>query len=85
LKALEDAKIIHAASRCDIKGNKIMQRLDKYYICDLGLRYTKIGYRDNDIAQMLESIVYIEILSRGYKVYVGKEGIHEVNFIAEKR
>ena len=84
LKALEDAKIIHAASRYDIKGKKIMQRLDKYYICDLGLRYTEIGYRDNDIAQILENIVYIELLSRGYKVYVGKEGVREVDFIAEK-
>lgn len=84
LKALEDAKIIYAAARYDIKGKKIMQRLDKYFICDLGLRYSEIGYRDNDIAQLLENVVYFELLSRGYQVHVGKEGDYEVDFIAIK-
>lgn len=84
LRALEDAKIIYAAPRYDIKGKKIMQRMDKYFICDLGLRYSEIGYRDNDIGQILENVVYMELRSRGYKVYVGKEGDREVDFIAEK-
>lgn len=84
IKALEDAKIIHGVNRYDIKGKKIMQRLNKYYLCDLGLRYASIGYRDNDIGQLLENIVYMELLSRGYKVYVGKEDEYEVDFVAEK-
>jgi len=84
IDVLEDAKVIYSAPRFDIKGKKIMQRLDKHYICDLGLRYADIGYRDNDISQILENIVYSELLSRGFKVYVGKEGNREVDFIAEK-
>jgi predicted AAA+ superfamily ATPase len=84
LRALEDAKIIYAAPRYDIKGKKIMQRLDKHYLVDLGLRYADIGYRTNDIAQILENVVFMELVSRGYKVFVGKEGDREVDFIAEK-
>jgi len=84
LKALEDAKIIYAASRYNIKGKIIMSRLDKYYVCDLGLRYAEIGYRDNDIAQVLENIIYTELCYRGYQVFVGKEGEREVDFIADK-
>ena len=84
IAALIDAKIIYAAPRYDIKGRKIMQRMDKYYICDLGLRYSELGYRDQDIAQVLENVVYTELLTRGYQVYVGKEGDKEVDFIVEK-
>jgi len=84
IAALVDAKIIYAAPRYDIKGRKIMQRMDKYYICDLGLRYSELGYRDQDIAQILENVVYTELLTRGYQIYVGKEGEKEVDFIAEK-
>jgi predicted AAA+ superfamily ATPase len=83
IQALEDSMIIHAAPRYDIKGKRILQRLDKYFLCDLGLRYADIGYRDNDISQLLENIVYMELLSRGYTVYVGIEGDREVDFIAE--
>ena len=85
IKALEDSMIIHAAPRYDIKGKKLMQRLDKYFLCDLGLRYADIGFRDNDISQLLENIVYMELKSRGYTVYVGKEGTQEVDFIAEDK
>lgn len=83
IKALEDSMIIHAAPRYDIKGKKVMQRLEKYYLCDLGLRYAEIGYRNNDISQILENLVYMELRSRGYTVYVGKEETKEVDFIAE--
>lgn len=84
ISALEDAKIIRSAARFDIKGKRIMQRMDKHYICDLGLRYVDVGYRDNDISQMLENVVYMELLTRGYKVFVGKENGYEIDFIAEK-
>lgn len=83
IKALEDSMIIHAAPRYDIKGKRLMQRLEKYFLCDLGLRYADIGFRNNDISQLLENVVYMELRSRGYTVYVGKEGTKEVDFIAE--
>lgn len=83
IKALEDSMIIYSAPRYDIKGKRLMQRLDKYFLCDLGLRYADIGFRNNDISQLLENVVYMELRSRGYTVYVGKEGTREVDFIAE--
>ncbi|MDC7234935.1 MAG: ATP-binding protein [Spirochaetales bacterium] len=85
LKALENGMIIHSARRYDIKGKKYLQRLEKYFVADLGLRYALIGYRDNDISQLLENIIYMELRRRGFSVCVGKEGEYEVDFIAEKQ
>ncbi|MBN1622830.1 MAG: ATP-binding protein [Clostridia bacterium] len=84
LNALTDAMIIEKSSRYDIKGKKIMQRMEKYFVCDLGIRHAEIGYRDNDISQMLENIIFNELLIRGFEVFVGKEGNREVDFIAMK-
>ncbi len=84
ISALESAMIIHAAKRYDIKGKKILERMEKYFLCDMGFRYAQIGYRDNDISQLLENIIYMELRSRGYQVMVGKEADLEVDFIAQK-
>lgn len=84
LSALVDSMIIERLQRYDIKGKKIMQRMDKYYVSDLGIRHIEIGYRDNDIGQLLENVVFNELLIRGYNVYVGKEGEREIDFIANK-
>lgn len=84
IAALENALIIHAARRYDIKGKKLLKRMEKYFICDLGLRYAAIGYRTNDISQILENIVYMNLRATGYTVLVGKEGEREIDFIAEK-
>lgn len=85
ISALENSLIVHGVPRYDIKGRKLMQRLNKYFVCDLGLRYAELGYRSNDISQLLENIVYMELRTRGYIVYVGKEGEREVDFVAEKK
>jgi len=84
ISALENALIIYAAKRFDIKGKRILQRMEKYFLCDTGIRYTKIGYRDNDVSQLLENVVYMHLKVSGYDVYVGKEGEREIDFIAEK-
>lgn len=84
IRALESAMIIYAAKRYDVKGKKILDRMEKYFLCDLGLRYGTIGYRENDISQVLENAIYIELLRRGYSVMVGKEEDSEIDFIAMK-
>lgn len=61
-----------------------MKRSEKFYLSDLGLRHTMIGYKENDIAQILENVVYLELRRCGYTVYVGKEGDREVDFVAIK-
>lgn len=84
INALSEAMILFTARRYDIKGKKVLDRMEKYFLADLGLRYAMIGYRSNDISQMLENVVFMELLRRGYSVYVGKEGDREVDFIATK-
>jgi len=84
IRSLEDAMILYTARRYDIKGKKILERMEKYFLVDQGLRYGVLGYREDDVAQLLENIVFIELKRRGYRVFVGKDGDTEIDFIAEK-
>lgn len=84
LKALEDAFLIHKAVRFDIKGKRILETQEKYYLSDLGLRHAVLGYRDNDIAGILENTVYLELLRRGFFVYIGRQEVAEVDFVANR-
>lgn len=84
LKALEDAFLVHKVPRFDIKGKRLLETQEKYYLSDLGLRHAVIGYRDNDISGVLENVVYLELLRRGYSVKIGKQGAAEVDFVADK-
>lgn len=84
LNALESAFLIHRAIRFDIKGKRILETQEKYYLSDLGLRHAVLGYRDNDIAGILENTVYLELLRRGFSVHIGKQDVAEVDFIANR-
>ena len=84
LKALQDAFLVHKVPRFDIKGKRLLETQEKYYLSDLGLRHAIIGYRDNDISGVLENVVYLELLRRGYSVKIGKQGAAEVDFVADK-
>ncbi|WP_320128590.1 ATP-binding protein [uncultured Sphaerochaeta sp.] len=84
IKALESAFLIHKVPRFDIKGKRLLETQEKYFISDLGLRHATMGYRDNDIGGMLENVVFLELLQRGWTVNVGKQGSYEVDFIATK-
>lgn len=68
-----------------IKGKRILEVSEKYYSNDLGVRHYFIGYRPNDIAALLENVVYLELKNRGLKVHVGKIGDQEIDFIATRR
>lgn len=85
LHALEGAFIIQRAQRYDIKGKEILKTNEKYYVGDISMIYAVMGYRDRLIAGLLENIVFLELKRRGYKVYIGKNGEKEVDFIAEKK
>ena len=84
LKALESAFLIHKAARFDIKGKRILETQEKYYLADIGLRHAVMGYRDNDIAGVLENIVFMELLRRGFSVKIGKQDAAEVDFVADR-
>ena len=84
VKLLNDAFVFFSVGRYDIKGRELLKTLGKNYIIDTGFRNMLLGYRDADRGHILENIVYLELLRRDYRVYIGKIGETEVDFIAEK-
>lgn len=83
LSALLESFIIYKAERYDIKGKQFLKTQDKYYVVDIGLRHHLLGGQRQDVGHILENVVYLELLRRGGKVYVGKVGGLEVDFVAE--
>lgn len=79
---LENAYIFYNIQRYDIKGKEYLKTQGKYYIVDIGLRNYILGFRDMDRGHVLENIVFLELLSRGYNVSIGKLGNNEIDFIA---
>ncbi|WP_281072406.1 ATP-binding protein [Succinivibrio dextrinosolvens] len=84
LKSCSSAYILNKIPRIDLKTQKILTVNEKYYVADLGLRDALFGNKSKDIGHILENIVCIELLRRGYKVSVGKIGNLEIDFVAEK-
>ena len=86
INAFIESFLIYKAERFDIKGKNLLARDYKYYAVDQGLRSYLLGKKaDSDMGHILENIVYLELLRRGYKVYVGKVDELEVDFVAENR
>ncbi len=80
----QEALVTHRAARYDIKGRRLLELCEKYYLGDIGLRHALLGYREADIAPILENVVYLELRRRGYAVSVGKWGEREIDFIATR-
>ncbi len=86
ISAFVESFLIYKAERFDVKGKNLLARDYKYYVVDPGLRSYLLGKRaDSDMGHVLENIVYLELLRRGYKVYVGKVDDLEIDFVAENR
>ena len=83
LNMLEKSFIMYKADRTDIRNKTLLKTLGKYYISDIGIRNIILGFRNIDEGYLLENIVYLELLRRGYKVNIGKTGDYEVDFVAE--
>ncbi len=82
VRALSDSLLIYQAKRYDVKGKQYLRTLEKYYAVDIGLRYMLLGGRGADQGHILENIVYLELLRRGYDVYVGQADNLEIDFAA---
>jgi len=82
LQSLVDSFILYKTDRFDIKGKQYLATGGKYYAVDIGLRYYLLGTKSADRGHILENIVYLELLRRGYEVHIGKVGNTEVDFIA---
>ncbi len=83
LQTLLDAFIFYRVDRFDVKGKQILKTLQKYYIVDLGIRNMLLGERDLDYGHVLENVVYLELLRREYKIFIGKIGEKEIDFLIE--
>jgi len=82
LSSLMESYIIYQAKRYNIKGKQYLATLEKYYVVDIGMRYMLLGSRSTDVGHILENVVYLELLRRGFEVYVGKIDDLEVDFVA---
>lgn len=83
LDSLVESFIFNRVSRYDIKGKQYLQSGEKYYATDVTMRYALLGRKYMDLGHILENIVYLELVRRGYKVYIGKCGDKEIDFVAE--
>ncbi len=83
LDSLVESFIFNKVSRYDIKGKQYLQSGEKYYATDVAMRYALLGRKNIDLGHILENIVYLELIRRGYKVYIGKSGDKEIDFVAE--
>lgn len=83
LSAFMDSYIIYQAKRFDVKGKQYLKTLEKYYMVDIGLRNAMLGSKSNaDVGHILENVIYLELIRRGYEVYIGKVDNVEVDFVA---
>ena len=84
INALIESYVIYQANRYNIKGKEYLKTLEKYYVVDIGLRYALLGSSPYDTGHILENVIYLELIRRGYEVYVGKINDLEVDFVAMK-
>lgn len=82
VSALTESFVMYQAKRYNVKGKQYLKTLEKYYAVDMGLRYMLLGTRSTDVGHILENVVYLELIRRGYDVYVGKIEDLEVDFVA---
>lgn len=82
LQMLENAFIIYRADRYDVKGKEVLKSLEKYYLADTGLKNAIVGYNLENYGHSIENVVYLELLRRGYQVYVGKNDTKAIDFVA---
>lgn len=82
LEGFIESFFLYKASRYDIKGKEFLKTQEKYYVSDLGFRYFMLGRKVGDFGHILENIVYLELIRRGYDVFIGKVDEYEVDFVA---
>lgn len=85
LEKLEKAYLLHRCSRYDLQGKEVLKTQEKFYLADVSLRYSVLGYNADSVASSLENVVYLELCRRGYTVNVGKTSDGEIDFVAVRQ
>ncbi len=85
LEKLEKAYLLHRCSRYDLHGKELLNTQEKFYLADVSLRYSVLGYTADSIASSLENIVYLELCRRGFSVNIGKTKDGEIDFVATRQ
>ena len=85
IKWLEEAFIIYPCQRYDMQGKAVLKTFEKYYLSDISLKYSQMGFDSKMLSAMLENIVFLEMKRRGYEVFIGKNKDKEIDFIAQRR
>jgi predicted AAA+ superfamily ATPase len=85
LSKLESAFILFRCSRYDIQGKVLLKTQEKFYLCDPAMKYSTLGYTPDGVAAMLENVIYLELLRRGYEVNIGQLSSGEIDFVATKQ
>lgn len=85
LRWLEQAFIIYPCPRYDLQGKSILKTQEKYYLADISLKYSLLGYNRGMLDGAMENIVFLELKRRGYDVFVGKNDTKEIDFVATRR
>lgn len=83
LNGLLESYILYKVNRFDIKGKQLLKTQEKYYLSDLGLRTYLLGRNNKDLGHILENVIFLELKRRGYRVYIGKNDINEIDFIVD--
>lgn len=82
LEKLEKAYLLHRCSRYDLRGKELLKTQEKFYLADVSLKYSVLGYTEDSVAASLENVVYLELCRRGYTVHIGKVDDGEIDFVA---
>ncbi len=82
LEKLEKAYLLHRCSRYDLQGKELLKTQEKFYLADVSMRYSVLGYTADSVASSLENVVYLELCRRGYTVHIGKIDDAEIDFVA---
>ncbi len=85
LKWLGEAFIIYPCQRCDLQGKAVLKTQEKYYLSDISIKYSQMGFDTKMLSAVFENIVYLEMKRRGYEVYIGKNNTKEIDFVAVRR
>lgn len=85
IKWLSEAFIIYPCQRYDLQGKAVLKTKEKYYLSDISLRYSQMGFDSKMLSSVLENVVFLEMKRRGYDVYIGKNSTKEIDFVAVRR